>query len=109
MRLLAQKFCLRAQFCDYLIKKPCLDNAGEFTSQAFNYYCMSIGIDVEHLMSHVYTQNKLVELLIKHLKLIARPLLMRSILLIFTWGYEIFYATTFICIMSTSYYKSSPL
>ncbi|CAH9069169.1 unnamed protein product, partial [Cuscuta epithymum] len=46
--LLAQIIRLRSQFPDYSIKKIRLDNAGEFTSQSFNDYCMSIGIDVEH-------------------------------------------------------------
>jgi hypothetical protein len=39
-RLLAQLIRLRAHFPDYLVKKIRLDNAGEFTSQAFNDYCM---------------------------------------------------------------------
>ncbi|GJY33133.1 hypothetical protein Tco_0417602 [Tanacetum coccineum] len=39
------------------VKRVRLDNAGEFTSYAFNDYCMSIGIVVEHLVSHVHTQN----------------------------------------------------
>ena len=47
-RLLAQIIRLREQFLNYLIRKILLDNAGEFTSQVFNDYCMSIGIDVEH-------------------------------------------------------------
>ena len=39
---------LKAQFPDYTIKTIHLDNVGEFTSQAFNDYCMSTGIRVEH-------------------------------------------------------------
>jgi len=60
-KLLAQLIKLRAHFLDYPIKKICLDNACEFTSHAFNEYCMSIGIEVEHPVAHVYTQNGLVE------------------------------------------------
>ena len=45
-RLLAQIIRLQAQFPNYPIKKIHLDNAGEFTSHAFNDYCMSIGINV---------------------------------------------------------------
>ena len=30
-----------------------LDNASEFTSQAFKDYCISVGIIVEHLVAHV--------------------------------------------------------
>ena len=54
-RLLAQIIRLRAQFHDYPIRKICLDNTNEFTSQTFNDYCMSIGIDVEHLVTHTHT------------------------------------------------------
>nr|GEY34261.1 putative copia-like polyprotein [Tanacetum cinerariifolium] len=42
----------RAHFSDYTVKHVKLDNAGEFTSQAFNDYCMSVGIIVEHLVAH---------------------------------------------------------
>ena len=45
-RFLTHIIRLRAQFSDYTIKKVKLD--GEFTSQEFNDYCMSIGIPVEH-------------------------------------------------------------
>ena len=58
-RFLAQIIRLRAQFPDYTIKTIRLDNAGEFTSQAFNNYCMSIGINVEYHVAHVHTQNGL--------------------------------------------------
>ena len=54
-RLLAQIIRLRAHFPDYLIKSIRLDNAGEFTSQSFNDYCMSIGITVEHPIAYVHT------------------------------------------------------
>ncbi|BBH02520.1 Disease resistance protein CC-NBS-LRR class family [Prunus dulcis] len=47
-RLLAQIIKLRAQFPDYPIKSIRLDNAGEFTYQTFDDYCMSLGIDIEH-------------------------------------------------------------
>jgi len=46
---------LKTQFSNYAIKKVRFDNAGEFTSQAFNDYCMSIEIDVEHHVPHVHT------------------------------------------------------
>ena len=39
-RLLAQIIRLRAQFTDYNIGTIHLDNVGEFTSRAFNEYCM---------------------------------------------------------------------
>src|ERR1035437_5941371 len=76
-RLLAQIIQLRANFLDYQIKRIWLDNAGEFASQSFNDYYMSIGIKVEHPVAHVHTQNGLAESLIKRLQLIARPLLLK--------------------------------
>jgi len=77
-KLLALIIRMRAQFQDYIIKKIRLDNVREFTSQTFYDYCMSIGIDVEHPVAHVHTQNGLAESLIKRLQLIAIPLLMKS-------------------------------
>ena len=68
-RLLAQIIRLRTQFLDYPIRSIRMDNAGEFTSQAFSDYCMSIRINVEHPITH--TQNGLVESFIKRLQLIA--------------------------------------
>ena len=77
-RLLAQIIMLQAHFLDYPIKKIRLDNAGEFISKAFDDYCMSVGIEVEHSIAHVYTQNGLEKAFIKRLQLIARALLMRT-------------------------------
>ena len=77
-RVLTQIIKLRAQFSDYSIKAIRLDNTGEFTSQNFVDYCMSVGINVEHSVVHTHTQNGLVESLIKRLQLIARPLLMKT-------------------------------
>jgi len=57
-RLLAQIIRLQAQFPDYHpIQSIRMDNAGEFTSQVFYDYCMSIGINVKHLVAHTHTQN----------------------------------------------------
>ena len=46
---------LRAQFLDYPIKSIRMDNAGEFTSKAFNDYCVTLGIKVEHSVPYVHT------------------------------------------------------
>jgi len=70
---------------------------------------MSIGIDIEHPVAHVHTQNVLAESFIKRIKLIARPLLMRSKLPISTWGHAILHAATLIHIRPKSYHNSSPL
>jgi hypothetical protein len=67
VRLLAQIIRLRAQFSDYPIQFIRMDNAGEFISQAFYDYCMSIGINVEHHVAHTHTQNGLAESFIKQL------------------------------------------
>jgi hypothetical protein len=86
-----------------------MDNAGEFTSQTFYDYCMSIGINVEHPVAHTHTQNGLVESFIKRLQLIARPLLMKSKLPVSAWGHAILHAASLIRIRPTSYQKYSPL
>ncbi|KAJ9546897.1 hypothetical protein OSB04_019440 [Centaurea solstitialis] len=108
-RLLAQLIRLRAHFLDYPIKAIRLDNAGEFTSQIFNDYCMSIGIKVEHPVAHIHTQNGLVESVIKRLQMIARPMIMKSKLPISAWGHAILHTATLICIRPTSYNASSYL
>ena len=54
-RLLAQKIRLQEQFPNYQIRKFYLDNVGEFTSQAFDDYCISIEIDVKHLVTLTHT------------------------------------------------------
>ena len=99
---------MRAQFPDYAIKTVRLDNAGEFTSQAFNDYCMSVGINVEHPIAHVHTQNGLPESFIKRLQLIATPILMRTKLPISAWGHAIMHAAALVGIRPTSYQKYSP-
>jgi hypothetical protein len=73
-----------------------MDNAGEFTSQLFYDYCMSIGINVEHPVAQTYTQNGLVESFIKRLQLIARLLLMKSKLPVSAWGHAILHTASFV-------------
>lgn len=108
-KLLAQIIRLRAQFPDYAIKKIRLDNAEEFTSQTFNDYCMSLGIDIEHPVPLVHTQNGLVESLIKRLQLIARPLLMNSKLPSSAWGHAILQAATLIRLRPSANNEHSPM
>ena len=64
-KLLAQIIKLRAHHPDYLIKSIGLDNAEEFMSRTFEDYCMSIGIEVEHIVPHVHTENGTIEAFIK--------------------------------------------
>ena len=84
-RLLAHIIRLRTQFIDHPIKTIRLDNAGEFSSQAFLDYFMSISIDVQHPVSHVHFQNGLAESFIKRLQLIVRPLLLKTKLPLSAW------------------------
>jgi hypothetical protein len=58
-RLRDQLIRIRAHFPDYPVKKIPFDNTSEFSSQVFNEYCMYIGIDIEHPVAHVHTQNGL--------------------------------------------------
>ena len=101
-RLLAQIIRLRVQFPDHPIKTIRLDNAGEFLSQAFIDYYMSIRIDVQYLIGHVHIQNGLVESFIKRLQLIARPLFLNTKLPLSTWGHAIIYAANLIRLHPTS-------
>ena len=94
--MLAQIIRLKAQFSNYTIKTIRLDNAWEFTSQAFNDYCISTSITVEHPVAHVHTQNGLAESLIKRLKLIARSLLIRTKLSVSMWGHVILHAVALV-------------
>ena len=70
---------------------------------------MSIGIDVEHPVAHVHTQNGLAESLIKRLQLIARPLLMKSKLPPSAWGHAILHAATLIRLRPSANHEQSPL
>ncbi|GKE43619.1 retrovirus-related pol polyprotein from transposon TNT 1-94 [Tanacetum coccineum] len=89
------------------VKRVRLDNAGEFTLHAFNDYCMSVGIVVEHSVAHVHTQNGLAESLIKLLQLIARPLLMRTKLPVSMWGHAILHAASLIRMRPSANHKYS--
>ncbi|GKB16661.1 disease resistance CC-NBS-LRR class family protein [Tanacetum coccineum] len=108
-KFLAQIIKLRAHFSDYIVKRVRLDNAGEFTSHAFNDYCMFIGIVVEHPVAHIHTQNGLAESLIKRLQLIARPLIIRTKLPISMWGHAILHAASLIRMRPSANHKYSPI
>ena len=60
-RLLTQIIWLKVQFHDHPIKTIRLDNTGEFSSQTFLDYCMSVGIDTKYLVTHTHTHNGLTE------------------------------------------------
>ena len=104
-KLLAQLIRLRAQFPDYPIRSIRLDNVGEFTSKAFNDYCLAVGIDVEHPVPHIHTQNGLAEFLIKCLKLITKPLILDPKLPFTVWGQSILHAAALIQVWPTAYHE----
>ena len=74
-KIIAQIIKLRANHPENRIKTIRMDNATEFSSRAFNDYCMAMGIHLEHSVPYVHSQNGLAESLIKRVKLVARPLL----------------------------------
>ena len=73
-------------FLDNPIKTICINKADEFTSQVFNAYYIASGINIEHLVAHIHTQNGPAESFIKSLQVIARLMLMRIDLPISSWG-----------------------
>ena len=75
-KIIAQIIKLQANYPEHRIQSIRMDNAAEFTSRAFNDYCVALGIQVPHSIPYVHTQNGLAESLIKRIKLIARPMLM---------------------------------
>ncbi|GKB37666.1 retrovirus-related pol polyprotein from transposon TNT 1-94 [Tanacetum coccineum] len=91
------------------VKIAILDNEGEFTSHDVNDYCMSVGFVVELPVAHVHTQNSLVESLIKRLQLIARPLIMRTKLLVSMWGHAILHVASLIHMRPSANHKYSPI
>ncbi|KAM1234375.1 hypothetical protein ACFX2J_003964 [Malus domestica] len=108
-KLLAQIIKLRVHHLDHSIKLIRLDNAEEFTSQTFDDYCMSVGIDVEHPVPHVHTQNGLAEAFIKRHQLIAQTLVMRTKLPVSAWGYAILHATMLVRLRTTATQPHLPL
>jgi hypothetical protein len=75
-KFMTQVISLKANYPEYRIKSICMDSAVEFSSRAFNDYCMAQGIEVQHYVPYVHAQNGLAKSLIKRIKLIARPLLL---------------------------------
>jgi hypothetical protein len=78
-------------------------------SRAFNDYCTAQGIQVQHSVPYVHTQNGLAESLIKRIKLITRPLLHNYNLPISYWGHAVLHAANLIQLRPTTYHSTSPL
>ena len=109
VKFIAQIIKLRTQFSKYAIKKGRIDNAGKFTSQSFDDYCMSMGIDVEHPFPYVHIQNGMADSLIKWLQLNARLLILRTKLSISVWGHSILHSAELIQLRLSAYHNYSPL
>jgi len=107
-KLIAQVIKLKAYHLEHLIKSKRIDNATEFTSHAFNDYCMAQGIELQHSVPYVHTQNGLAEALIKRIKLIARPILQGCNLPTTCWGHAILHAAVLIQLRPTAYHTASP-
>ena len=84
-----------------------MDNAGEFTSKSFDEYCASLGIEVEHPVPHVHTQNGLAESFIKRIQIIARTLLLRTKLGSLAWDHVVLHAAALIRIRPTALHTQS--
>jgi hypothetical protein len=100
---------LKANYPEYRLQSIRLDNAIEFSSRAFNDYCMAQEIEVQYSLSYVHTQNGLAEYLIKRIKLIARPLLHNCNLPIICWGHAILHVADLIQLRLTVYHSISSL
>jgi hypothetical protein len=98
---------LKANYPEYRLQSVRLDNAVEFSSRAFNDYCMAQGIEVQHSVSYVHTQNGLAESLIKRIKLIARPLFHICNMPITCWGHAVLHSVDLIQLRPTAYHSVS--
>ena len=66
---------------------------------------MSSKIIVKEHVAHIHTENGLIELFIKYLQLIAKPLLVRTKLLVLAYGHAILHVEALVCIKLISYHK----
>jgi hypothetical protein len=105
-KFMMQVIRLKSNFPEHQLQSVRLDNAVEFSSRAFNDYCMAQGIEA---VPYVHIQNGLAEFLIKRIKLIARPLLHNYNLPITCWGHAVLHATDLIQLRPTAYHSASSL
>jgi hypothetical protein len=73
----------------------------------YSQLLLSLGIQVQHSVPYVHTQNGSVESLIKRIKLIARPLLMNCKLSSSCWGHAVLHAADLIQLRPTAYHSTS--
>ena len=79
-----------------------MDNAGEFISQSFNDYCMSIGIMLEHSVSHTHTHNGLAKSLIKKTTNDCYTFTYEDNLPTSAWGHAILHVASLVRLRPTS-------
>jgi hypothetical protein len=108
-KFITQVIRLKVNYPAYRIKSIRMDNAVKFLSRAFNNYCMTQGIEVQHSTPYVHTQNGLAESLIKRIKLIARPLLQACNLPTSCWGHAVLHAADLVQLRLIAYHTTSPL
>jgi hypothetical protein len=58
-KFMMQVIRLKANYSEYRFQSLRLNNAAEFSSRAFNDYSMAQGIEVQHSVPYVHTQNGL--------------------------------------------------
>jgi hypothetical protein len=109
MKFMTQVIRLKVNYPEHRIKSIRMDNAMEFSSRTFNDYCMTQGIEVQHFVPYVHTQNGLVKSLIKRIKLIARQLLQDCNLPISCCGPIVLHIAVLVQLHSTIYHTTSPL
>jgi hypothetical protein len=109
VKIMVQVIRLKASFPENRIQSIRLDNAAGFSSRSFNDYCTTEGIQVQHSVPYVHTQNGLAESLIKRIKLIVRPLLHKCNVPISCWGHAVLHIADLIQLRSTAYHSTSPL
>jgi len=68
---------------------------------------MALGIQVQHFVPYVHTQNGLSESLIKRIKFIARPLLQNCNLPTSCWGHAVLHVVDLIQLRPTAYHVVS--
>jgi hypothetical protein len=103
-KFMMQFIRLKTNYTEYQLQSVRLDNATEFSSRVFNDYCMAQGIEVQHSVPYVHTQNDLVWYLIKRIKLIVRPLLHNCNLPITCWGHAVLHVADLIQLQPTAYH-----
>jgi hypothetical protein len=108
-KFMTQVIRLKVNYPEYRIKRICLDNAAEFSSQAFNDYCIAQIIEVQYSVPYVHTHNGVTESLIKRIKLISRRLLQGCNLPTSCWGHAVLHAADIVQLCLTTYHTTSLL